>query len=199
MHPLTPVSYTHLDVYKRQILSFLVFLDSIQTANLPCIGEYITANEINLCLSIQTFQECVHSQSYSYMLDSICSPVERNDILYQWKNDAHLLRRNTFIGDLYNEFQEKKDDFTLLKVMMANYILEGIYSVSYTHLVRSSSRNSFCDISYPPFPFTSVILSIISSSLFPYNCDFAVHNLFIYHSKFFHFINIVSSFLLTIL
>ena len=45
----------------------------------------------------------------------------------------------------------------------------------------------------------SVILSIISSSLFPYNCDFAVHNLFIYHSKFFHFINIVSSFLLTIL
>ena len=60
----------------NKILSFLVFLDSIQTANLPCIGEYITANEINLCLSIQTFQECVHSQSYSYMLDSICSPVD---------------------------------------------------------------------------------------------------------------------------
>ena len=31
-----------------KILSFLVFLDSIQTANLPAIGEYITANEINL-------------------------------------------------------------------------------------------------------------------------------------------------------
>ena len=75
----------------NKILSFLVFLDSIQTANLPCIGEYITANEINLCLSIQAFQECVHSQSYSYMLDSICSPVERNDILYQWKiGRAHV-------------------------------------------------------------------------------------------------------------
>lgn len=77
-----------------KILSFLVFLDSIQTANLPNIGAYITANEVNLCLSIQAFQECVHSQSYSYMLDTICSPVERNDILYQWKTDEHLLRRN---------------------------------------------------------------------------------------------------------
>lgn len=84
-------------------------MDSIQTANLPNIGAYITANEVNLCLSIQAFQECVHSQSYSYMLDTICSPVERNDILYQWKTDEHLLRRNTFIGDCYNEFQERKD------------------------------------------------------------------------------------------
>lgn len=113
-----------------KILSFLVFLDSIQTANLPAIGEYITANEVNLCLSVQTFQECVHSQSYSYMLDSICSPDRRDEILYQWKTDKHLLARNTFIGDLYNEFQDHKDDFTLLKVMMANYILEGIYFYS---------------------------------------------------------------------
>ena len=73
-----------------KILSFLVFLDSIQTANLPNISAYVTANEVNLCLNIQTFQECVHSQSYSYMLDSICSPVERNEILYQWKEDSHL-------------------------------------------------------------------------------------------------------------
>ena len=47
-------------------------------------------DRVNLCLSIQAFQECVHSQSYSYMLDTICSPVERNDILYQWKTDEHL-------------------------------------------------------------------------------------------------------------
>ena len=33
-----------------KILSFLVFLDSIQTANLPSVSEYITANEVNLCL-----------------------------------------------------------------------------------------------------------------------------------------------------
>ena len=124
-----------------KILSFLVFLDSIQTANLPCIGAYVTANEVNLCLSIQTFQECVHSQSYSYMLDTICSPVERNDILYQWKTDEHLLRRNTFIGDCYNEFQTRQDAFTLLKVMMANFILEGIYFYSGFMFFYNLSRN----------------------------------------------------------
>ena len=79
--------YKHLTKAEKQaydkILSFLVFLDSIQTANLPRIAEYITVSEVNLCLSIQTFQECIHSQSYSYMLDSICSADERNAILYQ--------------------------------------------------------------------------------------------------------------------
>ena len=35
------------------------------------------------------------------MLDTICNPTERNDILYQWKTDEHLLRRNEFIGNLY--------------------------------------------------------------------------------------------------
>ena len=49
-----------------KILSFLIFLDSIQTANLPNISQHVTANEVNLCLSIQTFHEAVHSQSYSY-------------------------------------------------------------------------------------------------------------------------------------
>lgn len=111
-------------------LSFLIFLDSIQTANLPNVAEYITANEINLCLTIQAFQEAVHSQSYSYMLDTICSPEERTSILYQWKDDEHLLARNKFIGDLYNDFQIHKDRFHLMKTMIANYILEGIYFYS---------------------------------------------------------------------
>ncbi len=124
-----------------KILSFLIFLDSIQTANLPAIGEYITANEVNLCLTIQSFQESVHSQSYSYMLDSICSPEERNDILYQWKTDEHLLKRNTFIGNLYNDFQTDKDEFTLLKVLVANYILEGIYFYSGFMFFYNLGRN----------------------------------------------------------
>lgn len=113
-----------------KILSFLVFLDSLQTANLPNIGAYITANEVNLCLTIQAFQEAVHSQSYSYMLDTICPPQKRNEILYQWKNDEHLLRRNEFIGNLYNDFLAHKDPKHLVKTLIANYILEGIYFYS---------------------------------------------------------------------
>lgn len=126
----------------NKILSFLVFLDSIQTANLPNISEYITANEVNLCLNIQTFQEAVHSQSYSYMLDTICSPEQRMDILYQWKTDEHLLKRNTFIGECYNAFQEEKSLQNFMKVIIANYILEGIYFYSGFMFFYNLSRNS---------------------------------------------------------
>lgn len=137
--------YPKLSVHEKsaydKILSFLIFLDSIQTANLPRISEYITANEVNLCLSIQTFQESLHSQSYSYMLDTICSPEERNEILYQWKDDKHLLDRNTLIGNIYNEFTTSSDKKTFLKVLVANYILEGIYFYSGFMFFYNLSRN----------------------------------------------------------
>ncbi|MGN2371126.1 ribonucleotide-diphosphate reductase subunit beta [Clostridium botulinum] len=124
-----------------KILSFLIFLDSIQTANLSNINSYITASEINLCLTIQSFQEAVHSQSYSYMLDSICSPEERNEILYQWKDDEILLKRNKFIGDLYNEFINNPNEYNLIKTLMANYILEGIYFYSGFMFFYNLERN----------------------------------------------------------
>ena len=124
-----------------KILSFLIFLDSIQTANLPHIGAYITANEVNLCLSIQAFQEAVHSQSYSYMLDTICEPQERTKVLYQWKDDPRLLERNEFIGNLYNEFQRDQSPETLVRTLVANYILEGIYFYSGFMFFYNLGRN----------------------------------------------------------
>ena len=124
-----------------KILSFLVYLDSLQSANLPNVSQYVTANEVNLCLSIQTFQECIHSQSYSYMLDTICNPTERNDILYQWKTDEHLLKRNRFIGDLYNEFVNHQDKQSFLRVCIANFILENVYFYSGFMFFYNLGRN----------------------------------------------------------
>ncbi|MFA6865583.1 MAG: ribonucleotide-diphosphate reductase subunit beta [Sphaerochaetaceae bacterium] len=138
--------YRVLDKYEKEaydkVLSFLIFLDSVQTANLPNVSNYITANEVNLCLTIQSFQEAVHSQSYGYMLDTICAPDERTEILYQWKNDEHLLKRNRFIGSLYNEFQEKPNLKSLVKTMVANYILEGVYFYSGFMFFYNLGRNS---------------------------------------------------------
>ena len=137
--------YPHLNALEKaaydKILSFLVFLDSLQSANLPNIAAYITANEVNLCLDIQTFQECVHSQAYSYMIDTIVSPDERNEILYQWRDDEHLLRRNTFIGDCYNAFVENQTPKEFLRVLMANYILEGVYFYSGFMFFYAMARN----------------------------------------------------------
>ena len=124
-----------------KILSFLIFLDSIQTANLSNISNYITASEVNLCLTFQAFQEAAHSQSYSYMLDTICSPEKRDEILYQWKDDKILLERNKFIGELYNNFLREPNKYNLVKTIMANYILEGIYFYSGFMFFYNLERN----------------------------------------------------------
>lgn len=113
-----------------RIISFLIFLDSLQTANLPNVNEYVTAPEVNLCLTVQTFQEAVHSQSYSYILDSVCSAEARDEIYNLWRNDERLLARNRFITDLYENFIADSSHKNLLKTIMANYILEGIYFYS---------------------------------------------------------------------
>lgn len=138
--------YPHLEENEKiaydKILSFLVFLDSLQMANLPHVAEYITANEINLCLSIQTYQEAIHSQSYSYMIDTIVDPQNRDNILYQYKFDDHLLKRNTFIGEQYNAFQDDKSLETLMRVIVANYILEGIYFYSGFMFFYNLARNN---------------------------------------------------------
>jgi ribonucleoside-diphosphate reductase beta chain len=137
--------YRNLDQYEKRaydrILSFLTYLDSIQTANLPNLQTYITANEINLCLAIQTYQEAIHSQSYSYILDSICSPEERTRILYLWKEDEELLKRNKFIGDQYNDFYENDDEMRFMQALVANYILEGIYFYSGFSFFYNLGRN----------------------------------------------------------
>jgi ribonucleoside-diphosphate reductase beta chain len=79
-------------------LSFLIFLDSIQTVNLPNFNNYITAPEVNLVLSIQTYQEAIHSQSYATILESVADAKGRDEVYYFWRTDKHLLKRNEFIG-----------------------------------------------------------------------------------------------------
>jgi ribonucleoside-diphosphate reductase beta chain len=123
------LSDTERNSYDK-IISFLIFLDSLQTANLPNINEFITAPEVNLCLTVQAFQEAVHSQSYSYILDSVCSAETRTKIYNEWREDKHLLQRNRFITDLYEQFIESPSVENLIKTIMANYILEGIYFYS---------------------------------------------------------------------
>lgn len=109
------------------ILSFLVFLDSIQTNNLPNINEYITAPEVNLVLSIQTYQEAVHSQSYAYIIESIIPADKREDIYEKWRKDPVLLERNQYIAEIYQNFVENQTDKNFAKVLIANYLLEGVY------------------------------------------------------------------------
>jgi ribonucleoside-diphosphate reductase beta chain len=111
----------------KGILSFLIFLDSIQTVNLPHLSDYVTAPEVNLLIAIQTYQEAIHSQAYSTILETVVDSKERDEIYYFWRDDKLLLERNQYIGQIYQDFIDDSSDKNFFRAMIANYLLESLY------------------------------------------------------------------------
>ncbi len=111
----------------KTIISFLVFLDSIQTNNLPNIADYITAPDITYVLARQTYDEAIHSKSYGWIGSSIFSHQEFTDIVYQWKKGGPLLDRILQITAGYEEFTGNLTDKEFVLVAVKNYLLEGLY------------------------------------------------------------------------
>ncbi len=111
----------------KWILSFLIFLDSIQTVNLPNFNDYITAPEVNLILAIQAYQESIHSQSYSVILETVVDSMDRDEIYYFWRNDEVLLERNKFIGWIYQDFKDNPSDENFFRWIIGNFLLESLY------------------------------------------------------------------------
>jgi len=109
------------------ILSYLVFLDSVQTNNLPNIAEFITAPEVVLWLARQTWEEANHSLSYIYILENMLTIEEIENIVYLWKEDPIALERNKYIAELYEIFKEDNNKKAFLVLLIANYMLEGLY------------------------------------------------------------------------
>lgn len=111
----------------KGILSFLIFLDSIQTVNVPNLSDYITSPEVNLILSIQAYQEAIHSQSYGTILETVVDSQERDEIYYFWRTDEILLERNKYIGQMYEDFNNNPTDKNFFRAVIANFLLEAIY------------------------------------------------------------------------
>ncbi|MFA6685623.1 MAG: ribonucleotide-diphosphate reductase subunit beta, partial [Arcobacteraceae bacterium] len=104
----------------------LIFMDSLQTNNLmDNIDPYITAPEINACLSRQSYEEANHSKSYAVMVESISDNTD--EIYDMWKNDAKLREKNNFIAGVYKNLAGDIDDHKIVLAMFANQILEGLY------------------------------------------------------------------------
>ncbi len=109
------------------VLSFLIFLDSLQTVNVPNFSDYITAPEVKLLLSIQSYQEAIHSQSYATILETVVDSKKRDEIYYFWREDKVLLDRITYIGNLYQKFLDNPSEDNFFEALIANYLLEGLY------------------------------------------------------------------------
>ena len=108
------------------VLSQLIFMDSLQTNNLmDNINPYITAPEINACLSRQSYEEANHSKSYAVMVESIS---DNTDLIYDmWKMDEMLLAKNTYIANIYKNLSGEVTDRKIVLSLVANQLLEGLY------------------------------------------------------------------------
>lgn len=124
------VQYRELEIEEKEAydetLSFLVFLDSIQSTSLPSIGDYITAPEVYRLVALQTFQEVIHSQAYSYILESICDAREIHSIYYRFKDDEKLNERCQQMTGLYSKFRDDPTDENLAILIISIYMLEGL-------------------------------------------------------------------------
>lgn len=114
----------------KKTLAFLIFLDSIQVDNLGALAMYITSPEVVACLKTQAFFETIHSQSYDYLLTSVVDRITRDEVYDMWRDDEHLLTRNKFITDQYQQFIDDPTEESFVKSCMADFLLEGIYFYS---------------------------------------------------------------------
>ncbi len=124
------------------ILSFLTFLDSIQTKNIPKVSDFITAPEVNRLLAIQDFFEVIHSASYSYIIDSIIPDKDRMKVYEMWRTNDVLYERNSYIAGIYQNFWDDSSQENFARVLVANYILESLYFYNgFIFFYNLSSRN----------------------------------------------------------
>jgi len=111
----------------KGILSFLVFLDSIQLNILPSFNDYITLPEASMLLSVQDFQESIHISSYQYIIESVLPASEREGIYDFWRTDSVLLERNKLIASKYQAFRDSPTDQTFKEALIASLAVESIY------------------------------------------------------------------------
>lgn len=111
----------------RDTLSFLIFLDSFQTNNLPNISDYITNQGVKNLIPVQVFQEVIHSESYQYILESLYPSMERDAIYNRWRDNTTLMERNKTIADIATRFLDNPTKESFIDVVVANLALEGVY------------------------------------------------------------------------
>lgn len=131
----------------KNTLSFLIALDSMQTANIPNLSAVVSAPEINALFTLQEFQEQIHSQSYQYILQELFPSLEREEIYNYWRHNPLLLERNKKIAGKYQQFIDNRTELNFKKAIAADFALEGIYfynGFEFFYLLESRGKLTGC-------------------------------------------------------
>jgi ribonucleoside-diphosphate reductase beta chain len=110
-------------------LAFLAHLDSIQLHNLAAnIAPIITSPEIESCINRQIFEENLHVESYSVLIEAVSRNPE--EIYFMPLHDSLLQAKNDAITAQSRLLETDNTEKNILLACVSNIILEGIYFYS---------------------------------------------------------------------
>ncbi|AHD06475.1 ribonucleotide-diphosphate reductase subunit beta [Paenibacillus larvae] len=128
------------DTFKK-VIGLLAFLDSVQTDYSGKVADYLTDSSLSALMSVLSFQEVVHNQSYSYVLSSLVPKAEQDEIFEYWKTDEVLRERNDFLAAGYQRFVDDPTPQTLMESVIYDIILEGLFFYSGFAFFYNMARN----------------------------------------------------------
>ncbi|MDM5224599.1 ribonucleotide-diphosphate reductase subunit beta [Cytobacillus sp. NJ13] len=124
-----------------KIIGLLALLDSIQTDYAGKVADYITDSSISALMIILAQQEVIHNHSYSYVLSSLVPKQKQDEVFEFWRTEPILAERNEFVVNGYKDFAENPSAENLLKSIVFDVVLEGLFFYSgfafFYHLARN--------------------------------------------------------------
>lgn len=129
-----------------KIIGLLALLDSIQTDYAGKVADYLTDSSLNALMIMLAQQEVIHNHSYSYVLSSLVPRSKQEEVFEYWRTEPILRKRNDFITDGYKAFAENPTVENLLRSIVYDVILEGLFFYSgfafFYHLARNQKMVS---------------------------------------------------------
>ncbi|MBS4173136.1 ribonucleotide-diphosphate reductase subunit beta [Bacillus sp. FJAT-49736] len=124
-----------------KIIGLLALLDSIQTDYAGKVADYLTDSSLNAIMIILAQQEVIHNHSYSYVLSSIVTKQKQDEVFEFWRTEPILQQRNDFVTDGYKAFANEPNVENLLKSIVNDVILEGLFFYSGFAFFYNLARN----------------------------------------------------------
>lgn len=124
-----------------KIIGLLALLDSIQTDYAGKVADYLTDSSLSALMIILAQQEVIHNHSYSYVLSSIVNKAKQDEVFDYWRSEQTLRDRNDFVTEGYREFAEDPTAENLLKSIVYDVVLEGLFFYSGFAFFYNLARN----------------------------------------------------------
>ncbi|TDQ36745.1 ribonucleotide-diphosphate reductase subunit beta [Aureibacillus halotolerans] len=124
-----------------KIIGLLALLDSIQTDYAGKVADYLTDSSLNALMIILAQQEVIHNHSYSYVLSSVVSKTQQDKTFDYWRTEPTLRKRNDFVTNGYASFADEPTVSNLLRSVVYDVILEGLFFYSGFAFFYNLARN----------------------------------------------------------